>query len=140
MSTMTKTYTELIGFTTFEDRFRYLRLNGRVSEETFGVQRWLNQIFYKTPEWLSFRREIIIRDNCCDLAIEGRDIYSRPLVHHLNPIQPKDIINRNLDVLLNPENVITTVKRTHDAIHYGDETLLALEPADRKPNDMIPWR
>ena len=140
MSTMTKTYTDLAKLATFEDRFEYLRLNGRVSEETFGVKRWLNQVFYKTPEWKSFRREILIRDNQCDLGIEGRDIYNHAIVHHLNPIAVNDILNRNLNVLLNPENVITTTKRTHDAIHYGDSTLIKLEPADRKPNDMIPWR
>lgn len=140
MSMMTKSYTELITFQTFDDRFNYLRLNGRVSEETFGVQRWLNQVFYKTPEWRSFRRTILIRDNQCDLGIEGRDIYNYAIVHHLNPISAEDILKRNLDVLLNPENVITTTKRTHDAIHYGDDTILRLEPADRKPNDMVPWR
>lgn len=140
MTTMTKTYTELITFKAFEERFRYLRLNGRVADETFGVQRWLNQVFYRTKEWKDFRREILIRDNMCDLGIEGRDIYNYALVHHINPITPKDILERRMDVLLNPENVITTIKRTHDAIHYGDETILALEPADRKPNDTIPWR
>ena len=140
MTTMTKSYTELITFKTFEERFRYLRLNGRVADETFGVQRWLNQVFYRTKEWKDFRREILIRDNMCDLGIEGRDIYNYALVHHINPITPKDILERRMDVLLNPENVITTIKRTHDAIHYGDETILALEPADRKPNDTIPWR
>lgn len=140
MTTMTKSYTELITFKTFEERFRYLRLNGRVAEETFGVQRWLNQVFYRTKEWKDFRREILIRDNMCDLGIEGRDIYNYALVHHINPITPKDILERRMNVLLNPENVITTIKRTHDAIHYGDETILALEPADRKPNDTIPWR
>lgn len=139
-SMATKSYTELITFPTFEERFRYLRLNGRVSEETFGVQRWLNQVFYKTHEWRSFRRKILIRDNQCDLGIEGRDIYNYALVHHINPITPKDILERRLDVLLNPDNVITTIKRTHDAIHYGDDTILALEPAERKPNDTIPWR
>jgi hypothetical protein len=137
---MTKSYTELITFKTFEERFRYLRLNGRVAEETFGVQRWLNQVFYRTKEWKDFRREILIRDNMCDLGIEGRDIYNYALVHHINPITPKDILERRMGVLLNPENVITTIKRTHDAIHYGDETILALEPAERKPNDTIPWR
>ncbi len=140
MTTMTKTYTELITFKTFEERFRYLQLKGRVADETFGVQRWLNQVFYRTKEWKDFRREILIRDNMCDLGIEGRDIYNYALVHHINPITPKDILERRMDVLLNPENVITTIKRTHDAIHYGDETILALEPADRKPNDTIPWR
>lgn len=140
MTTMTKTYTELITFSTFEDRFRYLRLKGRVADETFGVQRWLNQVFYRTKEWKDFRREILIRDNMCDLGVEGRDIYNYALVHHINPITPKDILERRMDVLLNPENVITTIKRTHDAIHYGDETILALEPAERKPNDTIPWR
>lgn len=139
MNTM-KSYTELLSFSTFDDRFRYLLLHGHVSEETFGVKRWLNQVFYKTPEWRSFRRDILIRDNCCDLGIEGRDIYNYALVHHLNPITPEDILKRNMDVLLNPENVITTTKRTHDAIHYGSEALLMVEAADRKPNDTIPWR
>ena len=137
---LTKTYTELISFCTFDERFKYLRLNGRVAQETFGVNRWLNQIFYKSKEWLDFRPQIIIRDNACDLGIEGRDIYSRAIIHHINPITMEDITNRNLDKLLNPENVITTTKRTHDAIHYGDNTLLYLEPANRKPNDTIPWR
>lgn len=140
MTTMTKSYTELITFSTFEERFRYLQLKGRVADETFGVQRWLNQVFYRTKEWKDFRREILIRDGMCDLGIEGRDIYNYALVHHINPITPKDILERRMEVLLNPENAITTIKRTHDAIHYGDETLLALEPADRKPNDTIPWR
>lgn len=140
MTTMTKSYTELITFSTFEERFRYLRLNGRVADETFGVQRWLNQVFYRTKDWKDFRREILIRDNMCDLGIEGRDIYNYPFVHHINPVMPKDILERRMIVLLNPDNVITTSKRTHDAIHYGDETILALEPADRKPNDTIPWR
>ena len=135
-----KSYSELLSYPSYEERFKYLRLNGKVSDETFGAKRWLNQVFYKSPEWLKFRSEIIVRDCACDLGVEGRDIYSGALIHHINPITIEDIANRNLDVLLNPENVITTTSRTHNAIHYGDDTILKLEMANRTPNDTIPWR
>lgn len=115
-------------------------LRGRVGEDTFGVQRWLNQVFYRSKEWKDFRKTIIIRDSACDLAIPGREIKYGILIHHIEPITVFDIETRNVSKLLNPDNVITTVKRTHDAIHYGDETILYLEPVDRKPNDTIPWR
>ena len=140
MKTMNiKTYSELSKLTTFEERYRYLRLGGRVGEETFGFDRWINQMFYKDPEWLKIRDEVIIRDNGCDLGIEGREIYSRIIVHHMNPITKADILDRS-EFLLNPEYLICTVKNTHDAIHYGDESLLITLPMERSPNDTCPWR
>lgn len=134
-----RTYSELITLPTFEERYQYLRLNGRVGEETFGFDRWLNQKFYKDPEWLRIRDEVIIRDNGCDLAIPGREIYSRILIHHMNPITKDDILQRS-KYLLDPEYLICTIKNTHDAIHYGDENLLVKGPVKRKPNDTCPWR
>lgn len=134
-----RTYSELITLPTFEERYQYLRLNGRVGEETFGFDRWLNQRFYKDPEWLAIRDEVIIRDNGCDLAFPGREIYSRILIHHMNPITKDDILQRS-KYLLDPEYLICTIKNTHDAIHYGDENLLVKDPVERKPNDTCPWR
>lgn len=140
MKTMNiKTYSELSKLTTFEERYRYLRLGGRVGEETFGFDRWINQMFYKDPEWLKIRDEVIIRDNGCDLGIEGREIYSRIIVHHMNPITKADILDRS-EFLLNPEYLICTVKNTHDAIHYGDKNLLITLPMERNVNDTCPWR
>lgn len=140
MKTMNiRTYSELSKLTTFEERYRYLRLGGRVGEETFGFDRWINQMFYKDPEWLKIRDEVIIRDNGCDLGIEGREIYSRIIVHHMNPITKADILDRS-EFLLNPEYLICTVKNTHDAIHYGDENLLIMLPMERSVNDTCPWR
>ena len=134
-----RTYSELITLPTFEERYQYLRLNGRVGEETFGFDRWLNQKFYKDPEWLRIRDEVIIRDNGCDLAIPGREIYSRILIHHMNPITKDDILQRS-KYLLDTEYLVCTIKNTHDAIHYGDENLLVKGPVERKPNDTCPWR
>lgn len=139
MVTNIKTYSELIRLPTFEERFRYLKLGGRVGEETFGFDRWLNQRFYKDPAWLRVRDEVIIRDNGCDLAIPDREIPTRILVHHMNPITKRDILDRS-EFLLNPEYLICTIKRTHDAIHYGDESILIPETLDRKPNDTCPWK
>lgn len=137
---MSKCYSELMSLQSFEDRFKYLRLNGNVAAETFGADRWLNQVFYKSREWLSLRKTIIIRDNSCDLGIIGQDIFERAIIHHIEPITPEDICNRNLSKLLNPENLITTTKKTHDAIHYGTDLYLMVEVPTRRPNDMIPWR
>ena len=134
-----RTYSELITLPTFEERYQYLRLNGRVGEETFGFDRWLNQKFYNDPAWLEARDYVIIRDNGCDLAIPGREIYSRILIHHMNPITKHDILQRS-KYLLDPEYLICTIKNTHDAIHYGDENLLVKGPVERKPNDTCPWR
>lgn len=136
---MIRTYSELITFPTFEERYRYLRLGGKVGNETFGFDRYLNQIFYKTKEWLEVRDYVIIRDNGCDLAIEGREIYDKILVHHMNPITKEDILNRS-DYLFNPDYLICTTKRTHDAIHYGDDSLLFTEFVTRTKNDTCPWR
>lgn len=135
-----RTYSELITLPTFEERFRYLQLNGKVGEETFGFDRWINQTFYRTDrEWLSVRNHVIVRDNGCDLGIEDRKIYSRILVHHMNPITMDDIIKRT-KYLLDPEYLISTVDNTHRAIHYGDENLLTLDPIERSKNDTCPWR
>ena len=134
-----KTYSELITIPTFEERFEYLKLDGQVGVETFGFDRYLNQAFYKSDEWLSIRNYVITRDNGCDLGMEGYEIYGRILIHHINPITKDDIIQRSR-ILLDPENLITTVKRTHDAIHYGDSNLLMKAPIERRKNDTCPWR
>ena len=134
-----KTYSELITIPTFEERFEYLKLDGQVGVETFGFNRYLNQAFYKSDEWLSIRDYVITRDNGCDLGMEGYEIYGRILIHHINPITKDDIVQRSR-ILLDPENLITTVKRTHDAIHYGDSNLLMRAPIERRKNDTCPWR
>ena len=134
-----RTYSELINFPTFEERYRYLRLSGRVGEETFGFDRYINQIFYRSKEWKEIRDHVIVRDNGCDLGIPGREIYGKILIHHMNPITQEDILNRS-DLLLNPEYLICTVKNTHDAIHYGDENILYKDPIIRSKNDTCPWR
>ena len=134
-----KTYSELITIPTFEERFEYLKLDGQVGVETFGFNRYLNQAFYKSDEWLSIRDYVITRDNGCDLGMEGYEIYGRILIHHINPITKDDIIQRSRN-LLDRENLITTVKRTHDAIHYGDSNLLMKAPIERRKNDTCPWR
>lgn len=135
-----KRYSELIKLKTFKERFEYLRLNGNVCEDTFGYNRYLNQIFYKSPEWLRIRNYVITRDNGCDLGIPEREIRgTRILIHHMNPITEKDILNRS-EYLLNPEYLITTIKVTHDAIHYGTEELLYSDPIVRRKNDTCLWK
>ena len=134
-----RTYSDLITLPTFKERYEYLRLDGIVGEETFGFDRYINQIFYKSKEWLEVRDYVIIRDNGCDLGIEGHEIHNRILIHHMNPIRKEDIINRS-DILLNPEYLITTTKRTHDAIHYGDKNILLDTPIERIKNDTCPWK
>lgn len=134
-----RTYSELIKLSTFEERFEYLRLDGKVGEETFGFDRYLNQIFYKTPEWQEIRNKIIIRDCGCDLGISDLEIQGKILIHHMNSISKEDILNRT-EYLLNPEYLICTCKRTHDAIHYGNSDLLYTEPIERFKNDTCPWR
>ena len=136
---MNRTYSELIKLPTFLDRFRYLQLGGQVGVETFGYDRYLNQMLYRTTEWKRFRNEIIIRDNGCDLACEGYEIVGKILVHHINPISVEDVLLRDPKVF-DPENVISTTLNTHNAIHYGDESLLITEPIERKPNDTCPWK
>lgn len=141
MTTMNiKTYSELITFPTFEERYRYLKLDGVVGEDTFGFDRYLNQEFYqRDQEWKRIRDFVIIRDQGCDLGVGGREIRGKILVHHMNPITKDDILKRS-EFLLNPEYLICTLKSTHDAIHYGDENLLMKGPVERKPNDTCPWR
>lgn len=139
MKSKLRTYSELRQLKTFEERYEYLKLDGQVGADTFGFDRYLNQVFYKSPEWRSVRNEVIVRDNGCDLGIEGREIHTKILVHHMNPISKEDILERS-DILLNPEYLITTVKRTHDAIHYGDADTLIKDPIERSANDTCPWR
>ena len=139
MKNLIRTYSELITIPTFEERFEYLKLNGSVGLETFGHDRYLNQILDNSPEWRRFRPEIIVRDNGCDLACEGYEIFGKILIHHINPITAQDILNRNPKVF-DPENVITTVHNTHNAIHYGDKNLLITEPIERSRNDTCPWK
>lgn len=134
-----RTHSDLITLPTFKERYEYLRLDGIVGEETFGFDRYINQIFYKSKEWLEVRDYVIIRDNGCDLGIEGHEIHNRILIHHMNPIRKEDILNRS-DILLNPEYLITTTKRTHDAIHYGDKNILLDTPIERIKNDTCPWK
>ena len=130
-----------MSFKTFEERYRYLRLGGRVGEDTFGFDRCLNQVFYKSDIWRSVRNEVIIRDCGCDLGCIDHEIPDgvKILVHHMNPITKEDI-SFNTDFLTNPEYLITTIKRTHDAIHYGDDGLIFSMPIDRSPNDTCPWK
>ena len=136
---MIRTYSELITLPTFEERYRYLKIGGTVGEETFGFDRYLNQSFYKTKEWLCIRDHVIIRDQGCDLAMIDREIRGKILIHHMNPITKEDIVRRS-KYLLDPEYLICTVKNTHDAIHYGDESLLIKAPIERQKNDTCPWR
>lgn len=134
-----RTYSELITLPTFEERFRYLQLGGKVGEDTFGHDRYLNQMFYTSDEWRRIRRDIIVRDNGCDLGIQDREIHGLIIIHHMNPITIEDIINRS-EFLLNPEYLISTVKNTHDAIHFSDERILITDPIERRPNDTCPWK
>ena len=134
-----RAYSELILLPTFEERFKYLQLNGRVGDDTFGFDRYINQIFYKSADWKRIRDQIIIRDNGCDLALEGYEIYGRILIHHMNPITAKDI-GLNTEYLMNPEYLICVTHNTHNAIHYGDEKLLMKGPVVRTKNDTCPWR
>ena len=134
-----RTYSELITLPTFKERYEYLKLNGRVGEETFGFDRYLNQAFYKSEEWRAVRDYVIVRDNGCDLGMEGHEIFGKILIHHMNPISKRDILDRS-DLLLNPEYLICTIKNTHDAIHFGDENLLIVAPIKRRKNDTCPWK
>lgn len=136
-----RTYSELITLPTFEERYEYLRLGGKVGEETFGFDRYLNQMFYKTDDWRASRDYVIVRDHGCDLGILEREIPEgvRILVHHMNPIRVEDIVNRS-KYLLDPEYLISTIDNTHRAIHYGDRSLLITEPIERRKYDTCPWR
>ena len=134
-----KTYSELSQLPTFIERYRYLKLNGQVGESTFGFDRYLNQVFYRSQKWKSIRDQVIIRDNGCDLGVDGHDIHGRVLIHHMNQITIDDIRNES-DFLLDPEFLICVTHNTHNAIHYGDESLLITAPVERTKNDTCPWR
>ena len=139
MTMSIKTYSELIQYPTFEDRFKYLQLKGRVGEDTFGFDRYINQRFYRSVEWKRIRDQVILRDSGCDLGILGHEIYERVIIHHMNPISAKDISDAT-DYLLNPEYLICVSHLTHNAIHYGDESILVTTPIERRKNDTCPWR
>ena len=139
--TIIRTYSELITLETFEERFLYLKLDCSIGEDTFGFDRYLNQLFYRSPEWKQVRNFVITRDMGYDLAIPDHEIINQQiLIHHMNPLTKEDIINKS-DYLLNPEYLICTTKKTHNAIHYGDERILDLiVPIVRTKNDQCPWR
>lgn len=136
-----KSYSELIQFPTFKERFDYLKLNGAVGVDTFGWNRYLNQALYRSKEWKDFRNHIILRDEGCDLGIPDHEIFQRRwiIIHHINPIMPEDIENRD-PMIFDPDNVICTILNTHNAIHYGDSSLLVTDPIIRTPNDTCPWK
>lgn len=134
-----RTYSELITFPTFKERFNYLKLDGLVGESTFGFDRYLNQMFYRSQHWKEIRDFVIIRDNGCDLGVEGYEIHSRIVIHHMNPITIEDI-RKESEFLLDPEFLICTIHNTHNAIHYGDENLLIKAPIERSKNDTCPWK
>ena len=134
-----RSYYELIQIPNYLDRFSYLKLRGSVGKETFGFDRYLNQALYRSPEWKRFRRDMILRDNGCDLACEGYEIVGKVLLHHINPITIEDITNRSSNIF-DPNNVICVSMNTHNAIHYGDESLLVIGPTERTPYDTCPWK
>ena len=134
-----RTYRGLLQFDSFEERFEYLKLLGSVGAETFGSSRYMNQDFYRSREWKSFRDGIILRDEGCDLGVPGRLIRGRIIVHHLDPITEDDLVH-GADLLLDPDNAVCTSFVTHQAIHYGDASLLFPDPVERYPNDTCPWK
>lgn len=134
-----KTYSELITLPTFEERFEYLKLDGKVGEDTFGFDRYLNQIFYRSQRWKRIRDLVIIRDNGCDLSMDGYEIQGKILIHHMNPITIRDIEEES-DFLLNPKYLICVSHITHNAIHYSNVNLLPTGLVERRPNDTCPWK
>ena len=138
-TTNIRTYSELVQLPTFEERFDYLRLDGVVGKDTFGFDRYLNQQFYRSSEWKRIRNRVIVRDNGCDLGIDGYEIHGSILIHHINPISIEDLQHMS-DLLMNPEYLICVSHRTHNAIHYGDESLIVTAPIERRQNDTCPWR
>jgi len=145
-----RTYSELITLPTFEERYKYLRLGGKIGEITFGFDKYLYENFLRSDEWIELRDFVIIRDGGCDLAMPDREIFgwkdrltkkvsNRIIVHHMNPVRKEDILRRT-KFLLDPEYLVCTIKNTHDAIHYGDESLLIKAPVERTPNDTCPWK
>lgn len=134
-----RNYSELSKLLTFEERYQYLRLDGTVGKETFGFDRYLNQVFYRSQKWKTIRDFVIIRDNGCDLGVEGYEIHGRIIIHHINPLTVRDIESES-EFLLDPEFLICTTHNTHNAIHYGDENLLIRAPIERTKNDTCPWK
>lgn len=134
-----KSYSEMCSFSTFTERFNYLKLNGKVGAETFGFDRYLNQVLYCSQEWKRFRRQVIIRDNGCIFGLDGYDINGRLIVHHINPITLEQIEQRD-PMIFSMENVVCVTHNVHEAIHYGDESLIPTDPIIRKPNDTCPWK
>ena len=135
-----RTYNELVRLPTFEERYEYLKLSSLVGDSTFGYERYLNQAFYRSPEWKRVRRQVILRDKGCDLGIEGRDIIDRIEIHHITPITIEDMETAS-PILLDPDNLICCSPNTHKAIHYGESNLITpSEPIIRRPNDICPWR
>ena len=136
---MIRTYSELIQLSTFEERYKYLRLYGKVGTDTFGFDRIFNQMFYRSEEWKQIRQRIIVRDNACDLAVPGRELYDRIFIHHMNPISIRDIRDSS-EFLMNPEYLIVVSFSTHNAIHYGMDNRFELEHHERTPYDTCPWK
>lgn len=136
---MNKTYSELKRLKTFKDRYEYLKLEGEVGFDTFGHDRYLNQMLYNLPEWRKLRYKIILRDNGCDLGLEGHEIYSKATIHHINPITPMQIIDRD-PIIFDPENLITVSHKTHNALHYGKGLVDDGNPLVRTKNDTCPWK
>ena len=134
------TYSELSTMNTFDERFRYLKLNGSVGADTFGFDRYMNQQFYKSKEWKNIRDQVIIRDGGCDLGVKGHEIYGKIYIHHMNPLSISDI-EQSSDNLMNPEYLICTSQQTHNAIHYGDESILERNKIiERSANDTVLWK
>lgn len=138
---MIRSYSEMLKLETFEERFNYLKLDGSVGTMTFGSERYLNQVLYNSPEWKKIRRDVILRDNGCDLGVEGFELskHQKILIHHINPITIEDIKSRN-PIIFDMDNLITVSHNTHNAIHYGDENNLITNPVTRTKNDTCPWR
>lgn len=134
----TRSYPELLSLRTFEERFAYLSLKARVAESTFGFERWMNQEFYRSREWRDLRHEIIARDEACDLGITGFDIRERAIIHHIIPMTVEHL-EAGHPLITDPDNLITTTHNTHNAIHFGDKSLLRLPPVERKPGDTKLW-
>ena len=139
MSTKLRTYSELMELVTFEERFSYLKIKGEVGCATFGGNRWINQQFYTSREWRRLRHQVISRDEACDLGVEGYEIYGSIIVHHMNPIDEEDILH-GTEAALSLDNLICTTHRTHNAIHFGDESQLVQAYIPRSPGDTTPWR
>lgn len=139
MSSLVRRYSELRRLNSFKERYEYLRLAGIIGESTFGFDRYLNQLLYTSAKWKKVRNEIIIRDNGCDLGVPGYDLKTKIIVHHMNPLTIKEVEEVSDDIF-NPEYLICVSQRTHNAIHYGDASLLPHLPVERRPNDTCPWK